>query len=195
MPCQAGRGGPDGAASRVPGGVFLVSARGGSGRSGVSHTPHEGAAEGTEDLVHQGRVCRLGFRPSANGGLQLSAQRQRPDLVDREDRAQVGRCWGLRCFLGLGDGLQLLPAVQVEPPRRRPVPGVLPAALRPLPEAVEGMAWVPGAGCPRDHGCQRVWGLVLWQQGGAVWHGWRIMELTASRLQWHSCRFGLIPTW
>ena len=79
---RAGRGGPDGAASSVPGGVFLVSARGGSGPWGVSHTPHEGAAEGTEDLVHKGCVCRLGFRLSADGGLQLPAHRQRPDPIE-----------------------------------------------------------------------------------------------------------------
>ena len=51
-----------------------------------------------------------------------------------------------------GDGLQLLPVVQVEPQCRRPFPGVRPAAPRPLPEAVEGMAWVPGASCPRYDG-------------------------------------------
>ena len=152
VPRRAGRGGPDGVAPRVHGGVFPVSARGGSGAWGVSHAPYEGAAEGTEDLVHKGRVCRLGFRVSADGGLQLPAHRQRPDLVDRKDGARVGRCWGLRRPLVLGDGLQLLPAVQVEPPRRRPVPGVRPAALRPPPEAIEGMAWVPGAGCPRHDG-------------------------------------------
>ena len=36
--------------------------------------------------MHKGRVCRLGLRPSANGGLQLLAQCQRPDLVDRGAR-------------------------------------------------------------------------------------------------------------
>ena len=59
----------------------------GSGPWGVSHALHKGAAEGTEDLVHKGRVCRLGLRLSANGGLQLPAQRQRLDLMDRKDRA------------------------------------------------------------------------------------------------------------
>ena len=44
--------------------------------------------EGTEDHLHKGRVCRLGFCLSADGGLQ------RPDLVDREDGAQVGRLQG-----------------------------------------------------------------------------------------------------
>ena len=68
--------------------------------------PQKGAAEGTEDLVHKGRVCRLGFRLSADGGLQLPAHRQRPDLVDREDGVQVGRCQRLRRSLVLRDGLQ-----------------------------------------------------------------------------------------
>ena len=44
------------------------------------------AAEGTEDFVHKARVCRLGLRLSANGGLQLLAQRQCPDLADRSAR-------------------------------------------------------------------------------------------------------------
>ena len=84
-----------------------------SGPWGVTHTSHKGAAEGTEDFVHQGRVRRLGLRLSAEGGLQLLAQCQRPDLVDREDGAQVGRSGSLcRPFR---DGLQLLPAVEVEP--------------------------------------------------------------------------------
>ena len=82
----------------------------------VTHASHKGAAEGTEDFVHKGRVCRLGLRLSANGRPQLLLQCQRPDLVDREDGAQVGRSGGLcRPFR---DGFQLLPAVEVEPPRR-----------------------------------------------------------------------------
>ena len=56
VPSWAGRGGPDRAASRVRRAVFLVSARGGLGPWGVFHTPHEGAAEGTEDLVHKNCV-------------------------------------------------------------------------------------------------------------------------------------------
>ena len=79
---------------------------------------HKGAAEGTEGFVHKGRVCRLGLRLSVDGGLQLLAKRQHPDLVDCEDWAQVGRSGGLcRPFL-LGDDFQLLPAVEVEPPCR-----------------------------------------------------------------------------
>ena len=59
----------------------------GSGPWGVSHASHKGAAEGSEDLMHKGHLCRLGLCLSANGGLQLLAQRQRPDLVDREEGA------------------------------------------------------------------------------------------------------------
>ena len=88
----------------------------GSGPWGVTHASHKGAAEGTEDFVHQGRVRRPGFRLSADGGLQLLAQCQGPDLVDRKDGAQVGRSGGLcRPFREV---LQLLPAVKVEPPLR-----------------------------------------------------------------------------
>ena len=60
----------------------------------VTHASNKGAAEGTEDVVHQGRVHRLSLRLSADGGLQLLAQCQRPDLVDHEDGAQVGRSGG-----------------------------------------------------------------------------------------------------
>ena len=89
-----------------------------AGPWGVSDALYKGAAEGTEVFVHKGRVCRLGLRLSADGGLQLLAQRQRPDLVDREDRAQVGRSGGLCRPFALGDGLQLLPVFEVEPPCR-----------------------------------------------------------------------------
>ena len=107
-----------GAVLRVHEGVFLVLVRGGSGPLGVSHALHKGAAEGTEDFVHKGRECRLGLCLSVDGGLQLLAQRQGPDLVDREDWAQVGCSGGLCRLFALGDGLQLLPAVEVEPPCR-----------------------------------------------------------------------------
>ena len=102
---RVGRGGPEGVAPRVHEGVFPVSARGSSGPCGVSHAPHKGAAEGTEDFVHKGCVCRLSLILSADGGLQLLAQRQRPDLVDGEDWAQLGRSGGLCRPLALGDGL------------------------------------------------------------------------------------------
>ena len=171
VPCWVGRGGPDGAASRVYGSVFLVSARGRSGPWGVSPTPQEGAAEGTEDLVHKGCVCCLGYRLSADDELQLRAHRQRPHLVDRGNGTQVGRCGGLRRPLALGDGLQLLPAVQLEPSRRCPAPGVQPTALSPPREAVEGMAWVAGTGFPQHDGCQGFWGSVFGQGGGAVRQG------------------------
>ena len=100
--------------------MFPVSPLRGSGPWGASHAPHEGAAEGTEDFLHKGRVCCLGLCLSADGGLQLLALRQRQDLVDREDGAQVGPSGGLCRPPVLGDGLQLLPAVQVEIPCCRP---------------------------------------------------------------------------
>ena len=156
VPCWPGHSGPDGVASRDRGGVFPVSARGGLGPWGGPHTSHEGGAEGAEDLVHNSCVRCLSFRLSANGGEQVFAQRERPDLVDCEDRAQVSRTGPLRCFLLWGDGLKLLLAVQVEPPRRRPVLGVRPAALSPPPEAVEGMPWVPAAGFIRHDSRQGV---------------------------------------
>ena len=171
VPCWLGRGSPDGVASPVRGGVFPVSARGGLGPRGVPGTSHESAAEGTEDLVHKCCVRCSGFRLSADGGQQLSARCQRPDLVDPENRAQTCRSGALPRLLVLGDGLQLLSAVQVEPPRRRPVLGVRPAALSPSPEAVEGMPRVLAAGFIRHDGRQGVWGLVLGQGVGAVWQG------------------------
>ena len=113
--CCVGWGG---AVPRVHEGVFLVSARGSSGPWGVSHASHKDAAEGIEDIVHKGRVCCLGLRLSVDAGLQLLAQRERPDLVDCKEGARVGRSEGLCRLFALGDGLQLLPAVQVEPPCR-----------------------------------------------------------------------------
>ena len=59
---------------------------------------------------------RPGLRLSADGGMQLPALRQWPDLVDREDGAQVGLSGGFR--RRFRDGLHLLPAVEVESPRR-----------------------------------------------------------------------------
>ena len=87
-----------------------------SGPWGASHASHKGAAEGTGDFVHRGRVCRLGLRLSVDGGQQLLIQRQRLDLVDPEDWAQVGRSGGLCRPFALGEGFQLLPAATVEPP-------------------------------------------------------------------------------
>ena len=111
--CRVGWGG---AVPRSHEGVFPVSARGGPKPWGVSHASHKGTAEGTEDFVHKGRVCLLGVRLSVDGGLQLLPQRQRLDLVDRNDGAQVRRSGGLCRPFALGDGLQLLPAVEVKPP-------------------------------------------------------------------------------
>ena len=69
VPRPAGRGRPEVVAPRVHGGVFLSLAGGGSGPWEIFRAPYEGAAEGTEDLVHKGRVCCLGFRLSADGRL------------------------------------------------------------------------------------------------------------------------------
>ena len=68
VPCWVGRRGPDGSASRVRGGVFLVLAGAGLGPLGVPQTSHRGAAEGTEHLVHEGCLRCLGFCLSADGG-------------------------------------------------------------------------------------------------------------------------------
>ena len=67
----------------------LVSGLGsrGLGPWRVPHTQHEGAAEGTEDLVHKGCMCCLGFCLSADGGLRLPAHRQRPDLLESKNGA------------------------------------------------------------------------------------------------------------
>ena len=62
--------------------------------------------------MYNSRVCRLGLRLIADGGLQLPAQCQRLDLMDREDWAQVDRSEDLCRPLALGDGLKLLPAVR-----------------------------------------------------------------------------------
>ena len=57
------------------------------------------------------------------------------------------------------------------------------AVPRPPPEAVEGMAWVPGAGRPRYDGRQGVRGLVVAQGGGAVRQGHGRREHGADGLQ------------
>ena len=170
----------------------------GSGPWGVSHASHKGAAEGTEDFVHKGRVCRPGLRLSVDCGLQLLAQRQRPDLVDREDWAQVGRSGGLCCPFALGDGFQLLPAVEVELPyvadhtlvcgqrhrahrqrQWRAWPGCQVLAV-PDTMAVRGSG---GGSLSRGVGLS----------GKAVVAG--SMESTASKLQWPSCGCEMIRTW
>ena len=171
MPCGVRRGGPNGAASRVCRGVFPLSARGGLGPWGIAQRLHEGTAENTEDLVYEGCVRSLGFLLSADGGQQLSAKRQRPDLVDRENKAQVSSSERLRRLLVLGDDLQLLSAVQVEPPHRRPVLGLRPAVLSLPPEAVEDMPRVRAAGFTRHDGRKGVWRLVLGQGAGAFRQG------------------------
>ena len=91
----------------------------GSGSWGVSHASHKGAAEGTEEFVHKGRVCRPGLRLSAGGRLPSFAQRQRPDLADRGDRQRsrghrLGR--GPRAF-----GWPLCPAPRGSVTRERRV--------------------------------------------------------------------------
>ena len=68
VPCWVGRGVPDGAPSRVCGGIFPVSARGGLAPWGVPQTSHEGAADDTEDLMHEGCVPCFRFRLNADGG-------------------------------------------------------------------------------------------------------------------------------
>ena len=58
------------------------------------------------------------------------------------------------------DDLCLLPAIQVEPPCREPVPGVLPSLLGLAPEAVEGVSRMPAVGPVGLDGCRGVWGLA-----------------------------------
>ena len=62
----------------------------GSGPWGVTRTSYKGAAEGTEDFVHQGRVRRPGLCLSADGGLQLPTQRQCMDLVIAKTGHRLG---------------------------------------------------------------------------------------------------------
>ena len=147
--------------------------------------------------MHKGCLRCLDFCLSADGVQQLSAQRQRLDLVDRKNGEQVSRSEGLRCSLVLGDGLRLLSAVQVELLRRRHVLGVRPAAPSPPPEAVEGMPRVPASGFTRHDGRQGVWGLVLGQGVGAVWQGCTRREHGGDsfQFQWHSCGCAVIFTW
>ena len=69
--CLSGLDGPEPSGPLINPGQHLqlqVSARGQLGPWGVPETSHEGAAEGTEDLVHEGCVCCLGFRLIADDG-------------------------------------------------------------------------------------------------------------------------------
>ena len=86
---------------------------------GVSHASHTGAAEGTEDFVNKGRVCRPGPCLSADGGLSSFAQRRRLDLVDRGARQHSRGHW-----LGFGHrvyGWPLCPAPRGSVTRERMV--------------------------------------------------------------------------
>ena len=152
--CRVGR---DGAAPRVRGDVFPVSARGGLGPWGVPQTSHEGAAECSEDLVQKGCVRRLGFLLSADGG-------QRPDLVNRENRAQVSRSGGLSCSLVLGDGLFSLgrPGGTSKSPS-----SLWCAASVTEPSARGSRGHAPVASC-RLHPTRRSSGRLVVGQGGAA---------------------------
>ena len=132
---------------------------------GVSHALHKGAAEGTEDFVHKGRVCRPGLHLSADGGLLSFAQRQRPDLADRGVRQhsrghRLGR--GPRVF-----GWPLCPAPRGSVTRERRVrwddgSGCV-AAPFPCCRRVAGVQEVrpPPGGCGRGslgfHWCLTPW--------------------------------------
>ena len=117
LSCHGGHNGP-----LVKGSSVYAGARGclrlrswGVGRS------DQGAAECAEDLAHEGRIRCSCLRFVVDGGRHLP--RQCPHLVDREDEAQVRR-GGVTPHLLVWDGFRLLPAVQVESPRRGPWPGV-----------------------------------------------------------------------
>ena len=79
-----------------------------------------------------------------------------------------------------------VPAIQPEPPCRRPLPGVLRSLLGPPPEGFEGLPGVRTAGPAGHDGCQAVWRLVWGQRAGAIPQGHvpGSMELMASRSQW-----------
>ena len=76
---------------------------------GVTRMSDEGGAEGGEDLTHEGRMRCSCFFLRVDGGRHPS-HRQRPDLVDREDGAQVLRGGGVRPVVGRDD-FHLLPAI------------------------------------------------------------------------------------
>ena len=112
--------------------------------------------------MHKGHPCRLGFRLSSDGGLQLLAHRQRPDLGDREDGARVCCCGVLRRALALGDGLLLLPAVQVEPPCSPSSPWCAASGAAPTARGSRGHA--PGARCRLSPTPCLLGGLVVGQR-------------------------------
>ena len=132
---------------------------------GVSHASHKGAAEGTEDFVHKGRVCRPGPRRSADGRLSSFAQRQRPDLVDRGVQQHSRGRW-----LGRGPrvyGWPLCPAPRGSVTRERRV------------------RWDAGSGCCAApfSCCRRVAGVraVRPSSGGC---GRTSLELHSCRTPW-----------
>ena len=99
--------------------------------------------------MHKGRVCRLGLRLSADGGLLLLAiasariwwiAKMEHRLVAVGLSALRSR-WGMASSCCRPSRWNLHVAVQS-----------LVCGQRPPSEAVEGMAWVPGASCPRHDG-------------------------------------------
>ena len=65
-----------------------------SGPRGVTHASHKGAAEGTEDFVHKGRVCCLGLCLSANGGLAVARPVPPPRSGGSRRRGTGWAQWG-----------------------------------------------------------------------------------------------------
>ena len=146
------------------GGWFIACRR--SGHRGATWMPDKGGAKGGEDLAHEGRMRSSCFFLRVDGGQDLSC-RQRRDLVDCKDKEQA-LCFGAVQSVVGHDDLPLLPAIQVEPPCRQPLPGVLALLLGPPQEAVEGVSWVPGAGLARQDGCEGVSRLAWWQGAAAI---------------------------
>ena len=184
-------------APRVPEGVLQFSARGGSGPPGVSHAPHEGAAEGTEDLVDKGCLRCLGFRLSADGGLQLLAHRsawiwwiaKTGHMLVTVGVSTVRSRWGMASSCCRPSRWNLHVAVQslVCGQRRR---------------AHRQRQWRAWPGCqvpaaPDKMAVRGSWGWPLAR--GSGWSGRALfagsMESTGSRLEWLSCGSGVIRTW
>ena len=84
-----------------------------------------------------------------------------------KDGAQVFRRGGVRPVVRRND-LRLLPAIQVEPPCRRPLLGMLPPPLGPPSEAVEDVSRSQCAGSTGHHGRRGVWRLAWGQGRGAI---------------------------